>query len=91
MRESLIATVAGLVQGVGFRWYVMRNARALGLVGTVVNLPDGAVRVTAVGERGDLESLLGLLREGPPSSRVTDVKCRWGPATGAYHDFKVAF
>lgn len=89
MREALQAVVEGTVQGVGFRWFVMRHARALGLVGTVANLPDGTVRVVAVGERGDLESLVALLREGPSASRVRDVKLQWAPATDFYKDFSV--
>ncbi|MCK4594530.1 acylphosphatase [bacterium] len=87
----MVATVEGSVQGVGFRWFVMRQARALGLVGSVANLPDGTVRVIAVGRRGDLESLIGLLREGPPASRVTDVKLQWTPAVATYRDFRVVF
>ena len=89
MREALQAVVGGTVQGVGFRWYVVRHARALGLVGTVANLPDGTVRVVAVGERGDLESLVALLRESPPASHVLDVKLQWAPATDFYRDFSV--
>jgi len=89
VREALQAVVEGTVQGVGFRWFVMRHARALGLVGTVANLPDGTVRVVAVGERGDLESLVALLREGPSASRVRDVKLQWAPTTDFYKDFSV--
>ncbi len=91
MLESLVATVEGSVQGVGFRWFVMRQARALGLVGSVANLPDGTVRVIAVGERRDLESLTALLREGPPASRVTGVKLQWAPAVATHSDFRVVF
>jgi acylphosphatase len=89
VREALQAVVEGTVQGVGFRWFVVRHARALGLTGTVANLPDGAVQVVAVGERGDLESLVALLREGPSASRVRDVKLQWAPATDFYTDFSV--
>ena len=89
MRETLQAVVEGMVQGVGFRWFVMRHARALDLVGTVANLPDGTVRVVAVGERADLESLAALLREGPTASRVSGVKLQWAPATDTYRDFSV--
>jgi acylphosphatase len=91
VREALVAVVYGSVQGVGFRWFVMRSARALGLVGTVANVPDGTVRVVAVGGRTGLETLVNLLREGPPASRVTEVKLRWIPATDSYRDFSVVF
>ena len=91
MKESFQAVVSGRVQGVGFRWFVLRNARALGLVGAVANLPDGSVRVVAEGERGDLESLAALLEEGPPASGVARVELRWGEATGSYREFSVVF
>ena len=69
----LHATVRGLVQGVGFRWFVCREARALGLAGWVANAPDGAVEVAAEGPRAGLDALLSALRAGPDGSLVTGV------------------
>ena len=63
--------VAGLVQGVGFRWFVARHARALGLGGYARNLPDGRVEVVASGGASDaLARLEELLRAGPAHARV---------------------
>jgi acylphosphatase len=63
--------VTGLVQGVGFRWFVARHARALGLGGYTRNLPDGRVEVVASGAGHDaLSRLEALLREGPAHARV---------------------
>jgi acylphosphatase len=62
--------VLGRVQGVGFRWWTARQARALGLAGTVRNRPDGAVEVEAAGPAGALERLHRALQEGPPGARV---------------------
>ena len=63
--------VAGVVQGVGFRWFVARHARALGLGGYARNLPDGRVEVVACGAGGDaLAKLEALLRDGPAHARV---------------------
>ena len=63
--------VTGLVQGVGFRWFVARHARALGLGGYARNLPDGRVEVVAAGGEADaLTRLEELLREGPAHARV---------------------
>jgi acylphosphatase len=67
------ATVSGTVQGVGFRWFVVREARRLGLVGWVANAADGTVRLEAEGAQGDVDELIALLREGPPGARVADV------------------
>jgi acylphosphatase len=66
--------VRGFVQGVGFRWFVARHARGLGLAGYARNLPDGAVEVVA---RGTDAAALGLLEEllaqGPEHAHVERV------------------
>jgi acylphosphatase len=67
--------IAGEVQGVGFRWYVARHARALGLSGFACNLPDGRVEVVADGpDAAALARLEALLRAGPAHARVTGVE-----------------
>lgn len=88
-RRRLDAVVRGRVQGVGFRVFVLREARARGLVGWVANLPDGAVRTVAEGDPASLEALLERLREGPPAAIVDDVLAGWPPATGEFRDFGV--
>jgi acylphosphatase len=89
--ERLVALVTGVVQGVGFRYFVQRNARALGLAGHVRNMPRGGVEVVAEGPRRELEELLQLLREGPRSSVVKGVDVSWSEATGACSGFDVTF
>lgn len=66
--------VTGQVQGVGFRWYVARLARELGLGGYARNLPDGRVEVLATGHDADaLARLEAGLRVGPSHARVEGV------------------
>jgi acylphosphatase len=63
--------VSGQVQGVGFRWFVARHARSLGLGGYARNLPDGRVEVVASGGEAEaIARLEELLRAGPAHSRV---------------------
>ena len=62
--------VRGRVQGVGFRWFVYREADKLGLGGFARNLPDGTVEVVCEGPEKALEVLEGLLKRGPTSARV---------------------
>jgi acylphosphatase len=73
--------VSGVVQGVGFRWYVARHARALGLAGFARNLPDGRVEVVAAGADGAaLDRLEQLLRAGPAHAQVDRVERQDGVA-----------
>src|SRR2546422_2497627 len=62
--------VFGRVQGVGFRWFVLREAQRLGLRGFCSNLPDGTVEVVAEGEDAALAQLERALGRGPPAARV---------------------
>jgi len=67
--------VSGVVQGVGFRWFVARHARVLGLTGWARNLPDGRVEVVAAGADGAaLARLEERLRAGPAHARVEAVE-----------------
>lgn len=85
----LDAVVRGRVQGVGFRYFVIAEAEHLGVAGWVANERDGSVRCVAEGPRGRLETLLGLLREGPRGAWVDDVEATWGPAAGNLDRFTV--
>lgn len=67
--------VSGMVQGVGFRWFVARHARALGLGGYARNLADGRVEVVACGGAPEaIARLEELLREGPAHAAVERVE-----------------
>jgi acylphosphatase len=66
--------VRGRVQGVGFRWFVEREAHILGVAGWVRNNADSSVEVFAVGTREQLLGLRSRLREGPRAARVDDVE-----------------
>jgi len=65
--------IKGRVQGVGFRFYVEREARMLGILGWVRNTPSGAVEVLAVGTSEQQVALRGKLHQGPRAARVDDV------------------
>jgi acylphosphatase len=67
-------TVSGVVQGVGYRYFVLRQARGLVLSGWVRNLPDGRVEVVARGSGGALSALEDALQKGPSHSHVTNVE-----------------
>jgi acylphosphatase len=62
--------VAGLVQGVGYRWFVRETAQRLGVSGWARNREDGSVEIEAEGDSGVLEAFAGELRTGHPAARV---------------------
>ncbi len=68
--EALRWVITGRVQGVWYRDFTRREARALGLRGWVRNLPDGSVEARVLGQRGAIARLKRRLHEGPPRARV---------------------
>ncbi len=81
--------VWGRVQGVAFRHYTCRQARALGLVGWVRNEPDGSVRIVAEGPDPALAALLDWARRGPDHARVDRHETLRAEATGAFTEFDI--
>jgi acylphosphatase len=66
--------VHGRVQGVGFRWFVWREAERLALRGSARNLPDGSVEVIAAGSDEAVTQLGRALARGPVAAHVTNVE-----------------
>ncbi len=66
--------VEGHVQGVGFRWWAVGQARGLGLTGWVRNRRDGTVEILAIGETGAVERLIEACRQGPTGAAVRSVQ-----------------
>jgi acylphosphatase len=85
----LEATVRGRVQGVGFRYWVVRRAGQMGLAGWVANEPDGSVRCVAEGPADTLDRLEEMLRSGPTGAIVEAVQAVRMPATGRLSGFGV--
>jgi acylphosphatase len=83
------ATVRGRVQGVGFRYFVVRRAHELGLVGWVANQADGSVRCVAEGPAADLDALATALRSGPLGASVDAVEVVRVAPTGRFDRFAV--
>lgn len=85
------AVVSGLVQGVNFRYFVLRRAGELGLTGYVRNLRDGSVEVVAEGDKDKLQALLEQMEVGPRSAHVKQVKVEWVEHNGSYRDFDIRY
>ena len=65
--------LSGRVQGVGFRWFVLNNAQALGIRGWVSNTWEGDVEVVGLASSETIGTLDALLRKGPPGAHVTGI------------------
>lgn len=78
----MTARVDGWVQGVGFRWFVRREAVNRGLAGRATNCADGTVEVVAEGQREQCEHLVERLRGPATPGQVARVTVEWGPPTG---------
>ncbi|MFQ5896344.1 MAG: acylphosphatase [Nitrospinota bacterium] len=91
MKRRLHLLVHGMVQGVGYRFAVQRQAERLGLSGWVRNCPDGTVELAAEGEEETLQLLLAWCRQGPRGARVRAVEPRWEEAKEEAGGFRIAF
>lgn len=66
--------IQGRVQGVGFRFYMERKARALDITGWVRNRTDGSVEAMVQGSAEAVEAIIAVAQRGPPSAKVTGVR-----------------
>lgn len=88
--ERLALRAVGRVQGVGFRWWAVRQAEGLRLTGWVMNANDErSVELVAEGEPIALDRLEQLIREGPPGARVEHVEAHRAPASGEFPRFSI--
>jgi len=78
--------IVGVVQGVGYRWSMVQEARRLGIRGGVRNRRDGSVEAIVTGPTRALEQIIAWARQGPPSARVASVDVVAGE--GAYESFE---
>jgi acylphosphatase len=83
LRTAARFVVTGRVQGVGYRYFVQREAQALALAGFVRNLQDGSVEVVAEGAPDALQALAERLSDGPAFADVEGVERAAVPPSGA--------
>jgi acylphosphatase len=79
----------GRVQGVGFRFFVLREAERLGVAGRVANRPDGSVEAEGEAAREVLERWIAAIRGGPSHAEVRDVSVEWSEGPARHRGFQV--
>jgi acylphosphatase len=80
---------AGRVQGVGFRYFVLRKASALGVTGWVRNLGDGRVEAIFEGSPEAVAKAVEWCRIGPPHSHIRDLQVRNVTPRRDFHNFAI--
>ncbi len=90
-RKAVHALVHGRVQGVGFRYSALHEARRLSVHGTVRNTEDGSVEVVAEGDADSVDRFVDWLHDGPPGAHVLRVELTVIPYSGTYKGFDVEF
>ena len=83
--------VNGLVQGVGYRYFVVREAQKLGLKGFTQNLFTGEVLTVVEGEKVIVEEIIMKLKVGPMHAAVKSCKVDWQEPKNEFTDFEVKF
>ena len=81
--------VNGLVQGVGFRYFVIRHAQRLGLRGYTENLYTGEVLTEVEGDTGLIQELIKEIRVGPSYAHVKNCAVEWGEYKNEFDSFEV--
>ena len=75
MIKEIYIKIHGRVQGIGFRWWAVKNAKEIGgISGWVRNVEDGSVEIMMSGEEDKLDRMLLACHKGPPLSRVDKVE-----------------
>jgi acylphosphatase len=83
--------VNGLVQGVGYRYFVVREAQKLNLKGFTQNLYTGEVLTIVEGEKALVEEMIKKLKVGPIHASVKSCKVDWQEPKNEFTDFEVKF
>ena len=91
MQSRAHIVVSGLVQGVGYRYFVYRKAKDHNLRGYVRNLYSDDVEIMLEGEKGVILDLIQELKTGPISAHVTGIKVEWEEGQSEYEDFQIKF
>jgi acylphosphatase len=89
MKVRVHLLVQGVVQGVGFRYFVLHHAQQLGVEGYVKNLFSEDVEIEAQGERGMVETLIHEVSIGPRFAHITSVDVQWLKPDDSFFGFEV--
>ena len=88
-KPSVYIIIKGKVQGVSFRYFTLKQAQELNIVGWVRNKPNGTVESVAQGDKINLELFINKLKQGSSFSRIDDVTLNWEHQEKDYENFAI--
>ena len=88
-KPSVYIIIKGKVQGVSFRYFTLKQAQELNIVGWVRNKPNGTVEGVAQGDKINLELFINKLKQGSSLSTVDDVILNWEHQEKDYENFSI--
>ena len=91
MKSRARLRVSGLVQGVGYRYFVYRKAKEHNLKGYVRNLYHHDVEVVVQGNKGVIIDFIQELKVGPATAHVAGVNVQWEESQDEFEDFQIRF
>ena len=83
--------ISGLVQGVGFRYFVTSRAEQYPITGYVRNLDTGSVEIVAEGDKEQVYGFLRAVRTGPAHAEIISFQTEWSNYEGKFEDFFVKY
>ena len=83
--------VSGIVQGVGFRYFIIKNAESLGLKGYTKNLFSGEVLTVVEGNTASIEDLFKRIKIGPSHASVKNCRIEWGKSKNEFTHFEIRY
>jgi acylphosphatase len=86
---TLRLSIVGAVQGVGFRYAMLREAERLAVAGWVRNRVDGSVEALVQGDAAAVDALVAWARRGPPAARVLEVRASAQPDAQKHSGFEL--
>ena len=91
MEEKVRVLVYGRVQGIGYRSFVKKYAKMLGLKGYVRNLPENRVEAVFCGDKKDIEKMIEIMKRNHPLAEVKDIKVEKIDTETNFSDFHIIF
>ena len=91
MEEKVRVLVYGRVQGIGYRNFVKKYAKMLGLKGYVRNLPENRVEAVFCGDKSDIEKMIEIMKKNHPLAEVKDIKVEKIDIETNFSDFHIIF